>query len=104
MHLQDIGLSTSSDTAIIQYARMNNQTICTLDADFHALLAVSGSDTPSVIRIRREGLRGPDVANLLLAGWRAIEPAVASGALITITETAVRIRRLPIVREHREKS
>ena len=104
MHVHDIGLSTSSDSAIIRYARMNNQTICTLDADFHALLAVSGSETPSVIRIRREGLRGADLASLLLACWRAIGPAVASGAMITITETAVRVRRLPIARSHREES
>ena len=67
VHGQDVGLSTSSDTAIADSAGMNRQVICTLDADLHALLAVSGSDTPSVMRARCEGLRGPDVVGLLLA-------------------------------------
>ena len=104
MHGQDVGLSASSDTAIADNARMNRQVICTLDADFHAKLAVSGSDTALVIRIRREGLGGQDVADLLVASWQAIARAALSGAMITITETAIRIRRLPIVRQQREES
>ena len=78
---------------------LSSHIICTLDADFHALLALSGSAMPSVIRIRREGLRGPDLAKLLLEIWPAIEPVITSGAMISITETVVRIRRPPIVRD-----
>jgi hypothetical protein len=34
--------------------------ICTLDADFHSILAVAGAASPSVVRIRQQGLRGAD--------------------------------------------
>jgi hypothetical protein len=35
-----------------------------IDSDFNRLLAISGASGPSVIRIRREGLRGPEAAAL----------------------------------------
>ena len=37
-----------------------------LDADFHAILAMSGAIDPSVIRIRIEGLRAHNLVELLL--------------------------------------
>jgi hypothetical protein len=38
----------------------------TLDADFHAAIALSGESSPSAIRLRLQGLKGPEVARLLL--------------------------------------
>ena len=96
--MQEIGLSKYTDVAIIEYARAEGRCICTLDADFHALLAVAGSRSPSVVRIRKEGLRGRDLATWLIESWPAIAAAVTSGALVSITDESVRIRRLPIVR------
>ena len=98
VHVQEIGLSRFSDVAIIEYARKNERCVCTLDADFHALLAVEGGQSPSVIRIRKEGLRGRDLAVLLIDSWPLISAAVASGAMVSIANEAIRIRRLPIVR------
>jgi predicted nuclease of predicted toxin-antitoxin system len=57
VHACQCGLATASDEQILQYARANGRVICTLDADFHALLAVAGASGPSVVRIRREGMR-----------------------------------------------
>jgi len=58
---------------------------------------MAGAEKPSVIRIRREGMRGPDIAALLKTIWPRIEPAVRRGAVITVTERAIRFRYLPIV-------
>lgn len=67
-----------------------------LDADFHALLAVSNACYPSVIRARMEGLRGPELAQLLLDIWPSIEAKVHEGAMVTVTARAIRIYLLPV--------
>jgi len=47
------------------HARERGQIVVTLDADFHAQLALTGAASPSVIRIRIEGLRAEELADLL---------------------------------------
>lgn len=89
-------MQQAGDTEIIRYARQDKRVICTLDADFHALLAVSGASYPSVVRVRQEGLKAEAVADLLLTIWPRITAALSKGALITVTERTIRIRGLPI--------
>jgi predicted nuclease of predicted toxin-antitoxin system len=98
VHAHECGLSLATDEQILEYARENSRTICTLDADFHALLAVSGATAPSVLRIRKEGLRGADVASLLQRTWNetGISASIEHGAVVSITERAIRVRQLPI--------
>lgn len=104
VHACQCDLSTATDEHILEYARTNNRVVCTLDADFHSLLAVSGSLGPSVIRLRRVGLRGADLALLLKRVWSEVAEPIAGGAAVTVTERAIRLRRLPIGggRERRE--
>lgn len=95
-HVADIGLSRAEDSRILERARQEARTCVTLDADFHALLATSEAKSPSVVRIRREGLNGKAICDLLLKIWPRIDSAVNEGALVTITEGSVRVRALPI--------
>lgn len=50
VHVGEIGYSTADDAAILQRGRDEERIVITLDADFHALLALSRAATPSVIR------------------------------------------------------
>jgi len=65
-HVGDLGLSRAEDSRILERARQEERTCVTLDADFHALLATSEAKSPSVVRIRREGLNGKAICDLLL--------------------------------------
>ncbi|WP_435548768.1 DUF5615 family PIN-like protein [Desulfobacterium sp. N47] len=97
LHTGDIGLSRASDQEILAYARLEKRVIITLDADFHALLAVQNAKSPSVIRIRYEGLKGTELANLIETIWLKIHTQLESGAMATVTRTSIRIRKIPII-------
>ena len=72
-HVGAIGLGTADDRAILGAAKQADSVVVTLDADFHALLALSHAEKPSVIRIRTEGLRAEPLADLLLHVIRRCE-------------------------------
>jgi predicted nuclease of predicted toxin-antitoxin system len=91
-------MSRASDADILQRARAESRVCVTLDADFHSLLATSGERSPSTIRIRKEGLDAAALTALLQGIWPRIEDVLDSGALVTVTEKSIRVRRLPIVR------
>jgi predicted nuclease of predicted toxin-antitoxin system len=98
LHVGDVGLSRATDTAILEHAHAENRVCVTLDADFHAILAVSGAVRPSTVRIRIEGLHADALAALLVRAWPHVEADLDQGALVTIDSTSIRVRRLPIQR------
>ena len=65
----------------------------TLDADFHSILATSGERTPSVIRIRKEGLDATALAALLQRIWPRFEDALDNGALLTLERSPINLTR-----------
>ncbi len=96
VHVGDIGMSHATDAEIIEKGLTDQRVIVTLDSDFHAQLAVTGAQFPSTIRVRIEGLHGDELAALLIESWNKIEQQLTEGAMITITQKSIRIRRLPI--------
>lgn len=97
VHVGDIGHSCAEDAVILQLGRDNERAIVTLDADFHALLALSGATSPSVIRIRIEGLRGEELANLLHTVLAQCAIDLEQGSAVTVQEGRIRIRHLPLL-------
>ncbi len=98
LHLADLERCEASDVEILALGLSDNRTIATLDADFHALLAVSGANAPSVVRIRIEGLKGVDIAEILKTVLILTADELLEGAIATVTTKGIRIRRLPIRR------
>ena len=97
-HAADLGMSTATDAEITKRAGNDGRIIVTLDADFHTLLALSGDASPSIIRIRREGLKGPEIAELIVQVMDRVGEPLRSGALVTVTEHSIRVHRLPVQR------
>ena len=82
----------------LAFAEQHSRVIVTLDADFHTLLARSGGAGPSVIRVRIEGLRAAGLADLFKDVLEICKEDLGNGAMVSVTEKAVRVRRLPLVR------
>ena len=97
MHVAEIGMSRATDAEILQQARAEDRVVVTLDADFHALLALSGESEPSVIRIRIEGLRAESVAILVQTIIARCSDDILAGSVVTVQRGRLRVRRLPIV-------
>jgi predicted nuclease of predicted toxin-antitoxin system len=98
VHAADIAMAAATDSELLEYAHREARTLVTLDADVHALLAVSGAASPSVIRLRIEGLRAAPLADLLERVVSVCRGDLAAGAMVTVEEHSVRVRMLPIVR------
>ena len=97
-HVSERGMSQAEDVAIIDTARQEQRCVVTLDADFHALLAVTGAKGPSVVRIRSEGLKAAQIAALLQRVFDAAGNELGHGAMVTVLDGKIRIKHLPIIK------
>ncbi len=102
IHVGEIGLWAAEDIEIIQKAREINCVVVTLDADFHSLLALSNASSPSVIRIRVEGLRAEALTKLLLNVINKCYEELQKGVAVTVDSRKIRMRRLPLLRNSQE--
>jgi predicted nuclease of predicted toxin-antitoxin system len=88
--------ATASDKEILELARQEARVIITQDLDFSALLALGGYDRPSLITIRLSNTKPKLVTQRLLQIFNQIEGALREGSAVTVDDTTVRIRKLPI--------
>ncbi len=93
-HVAEHDLSNAKDIEIIEHSRKEGSVIVTLDADFHALLKIGGYTAPSVIRLRIEGLKGEELADLIEQVLAAVGEDLNLGALVTVNEKTIRVHRL----------
>lgn len=96
VHVGELGMAFAEDGQILERARQDESVVVTLDADFHALLALAEASRPSVIRLRVEGLRGWSVAELIKKVVAACSEELEAGAAVTADLRRVRIRKLPL--------
>jgi predicted nuclease of predicted toxin-antitoxin system len=96
VHVGEIGYANAEDAAILEKGRQDNRVIVTLDADFHAILALTNVTSPSVIRVRIEGLRGIDFFHLLQKIHHHWGDALEQGAVLSVQQNRIRVRHLPL--------
>ncbi len=96
VHVGEIGLASADDEVILAYAVNRGFVVVTLDADFHTLLAVRGASRPSVIRIRTERLKGPQLVLVLREILARFKVELIAGAVISVGARNARCHLLPL--------
>lgn len=97
-HVGDLGMASATDEAILNAAKLRQAVVVTLDADFHRLLATSQATSPSVVRVRLEGLKGDQLAAILVQVIATMSVELATGAVVSVMQNRIRVRSLPIRR------
>lgn len=96
VHTGEIGMATAEDQAIIDHAVKEDRIVVTLDSDFHTLLALGGAASPSVVRLRIEGLKPQPCADVIERVLASCADELERGAAVSVTEHQVRIHKLPL--------
>ncbi len=96
LHWTDVGDPSAPDAEIMRWARTAGCIVFTHDLDFGALLAATGATGPSVVQMRCEDVRPASMADVVIAALRIHEPALVSGALVTIDPRRMRVTLLPL--------
>ncbi len=96
LHLHDEGLQRAADEDIVKKARAEERIVLTMDLDFGYLLAISGEQLPSVILFRLENESAEMVNQRLAEVLVQCTDDLDAGAIISVNEVSIRVRRLPI--------
>jgi predicted nuclease of predicted toxin-antitoxin system len=98
-YVREIAMARASDAEILAEARKHRDVVVTHDLDYGHLLAFSGEPEPSVIIFRVRHTHPDILCKRLVSAWGEIEKPLLEGAIVMIEDAALRIRRLPVVRE-----
>lgn len=96
-HVYDHDLGTASDRAIAVFAAAEGAAVISADSDFATNLALSGGVAPSLVLFRSvDKLIPTQQAALIIANLPTIEPELEAGAVVSMSPTHLRTRRLPL--------
>lgn len=95
-HVYEVGLGGQSDEQVMALAAREDRILISADTDFGELLANAPILAPSVILVRRTDKRGDPLAAAILANLSQVSVDLTAGALVVISDTRLRIRRLPV--------
>ena len=96
VRINEIMPVTSADEAIVTRAIQDDRVILPQDLRFSAILALAGGRSPSLISLRLSSSRIEFVDAILERVLSSIEQDVMAGAIVTVEDTRIRIRRLPV--------
>jgi predicted nuclease of predicted toxin-antitoxin system len=88
--------ANASDQQILDLARQEDRVVITQDLDFSTLLALGGHHRPSLVTLRLSTSDPQTVTQQLSLVLVTVEQNLQDGCAVTVEDTTVRIRKLPI--------
>lgn len=96
VHVGELSMQRAGDPEILALARARGAAAVTLDADFAAVLALTGATAPSVIHVRVERFNAARATATLPAIVESHLGLLAAGCILSVTEAGIRARALPL--------
>jgi len=96
LHLDDEDLGELDDSEVLEKARSGGYVLLAHDLDFADLLASSGEPLPSVVIFRLRNMTPESMTAALERVLSSSQEALKSGAILSVSESLVRVRSLPI--------
>ena len=96
-HWSTIGRGNEPDPDLLAWARANSHIVLTQDLDFSQILFATRESGPSVVLLRMDNEFDTAAREFVCAALHEAEPALTTGALLTVSPKRARLRRLPIV-------
>lgn len=96
IRVSDLLSAHTSDEKILDLARREGRVVITQDLDFSALLALGGHDRPSLVTLRLLDTDPDVVTQRLRQVLPQIEAVLSQECAVTVEDSTVRVRRLPI--------
>lgn len=96
VHWSSVGKHDAVDSAIMQWAKMNDYIIFTHDLDFGTALALTNAEKPSVVQVRTQNVTIGHLTKLVIPSLQLYKDLLEKGALLVIDEDKKRIRILPL--------
>ena len=97
VHWSAAGDGRAPDPVVLGWARDNGYIVFTNDLDFGAILASTRASGPSVIQVRTQDVTPDHLGDIVVAALREHQEILERGALITIDESRLRARILPLI-------
>lgn len=95
-HLREEGLQRLPNGQIFIKAAAEQRVIVTFDLDFSEISALAPGSNVSVIVFRLRNTRVQHVLDRLASVLPAVSAALQAGAIVSVEETRVRVRHLPL--------
>ncbi len=86
----------AGDQAVVAGAARQHGVILTQDLDFSGIIALAGREHPCIISLRLSSSRIEHVNAVLQKVLPTVESDLAAGAVVSVEDTRIRLRRLPI--------
>jgi predicted nuclease of predicted toxin-antitoxin system len=84
------------DPDLMGYARPHGMVVLTHDLDFGAILAATGGDKPSAVKIRAADVRPEAVAGTVIEALTQFAADLSVGVRLSIDASRTRVRLLPL--------
>ena len=96
LRVTDLLPARASDETIVERATQDQRIILTQDLDMTAIIALSRRQYPSLVTLRLRSVRIEFVNTALQRTLPVLEQDLLQGALVTIEDSRIRLRRLPL--------